>query len=292
MRTIPVLTPEQSRAWDRAAESAGRPLRMLMENAGRAVAQLVTDRLAMAASQGVLVACGPGNNGGDGWVAARALRATGVPVWATEVAPPPGGIAADARTAALEDGVRLVPVDGPWPGIGLMVDALLGTGASGAPRGAMMPLLQRMWDLDKPIVAVDGPTGLDLATGVQHGPLHAALTITFPAACVAATSSRVEIGDLVVGRVQHLADLSGDRLAAERLLQQRPVAVQQLALQDHVVGVAGRKEYLDIRSPQPRLFSDFAAAHSRQHDVGEQQVNLTDMCIAHAGRLGAVSRFE
>ena len=198
MRPIPVLTPEQSRAWDRAAESAGRPLRLLMENAGRAVAQLVADRLAMAASQGVLVACGPGNNGGDGWVAARALRATGVPVWATELAPSPDGIAADARTAALEDGVRLVPADGPWPGVGLIIDALLGTGASGAPRGAMMPLLQRMVDLDKPIVAVDGPTGLDLATGVQHGPLHAALTITFGGVRRGHLLARDEIGDLVV----------------------------------------------------------------------------------------------
>ena len=135
MRAIPVLTPEQSRAWDRAAESAGRPLRVLMESAGRAVAQLVTDRLALAASQGVLVACGPGNNGGDGWVAARALRTAGVPVWATELAPPPDGIAADARMAALEDGVRLVPADGPWPGVGVIIDALLGTGASGDPAG-------------------------------------------------------------------------------------------------------------------------------------------------------------
>jgi hydroxyethylthiazole kinase-like uncharacterized protein yjeF len=198
MRPLPVLTPEQSRAWDHAAETAGRPVRVLMESAGRAVAQLTLERFAAVAVQGVLVACGPGNNGGDGWVAARALRATGIPTWATELAPPREGTAADARASALHDGVRLVPADGPWPGIGLIIDALLGTGASGPPRGALMPLVHRIADLAKPMVAVDGPTGLDLATGVQHGPLHAALSVTFGGVRRGHLLARDEIGDLVV----------------------------------------------------------------------------------------------
>ena len=198
MRPIPVLTPEQSRAWDTSAEQSGRALRVLMENAGRAVAQLALDRFAMMVQQGVLVACGPGNNGGDGWVAARALRAMGIAVWATELTPPGDGIANDARAAALRDGVRLVPADGPWPGVGLLIDALLGTGASGAPRGEMMLLLHRLADLHKPIVAVDGPTGLDLLTGVQHGPLHASLTVTFGGARRGHLLARDDIGDLVV----------------------------------------------------------------------------------------------
>ncbi len=171
---------------------------MLMENAGRAVAQLTVDRFASATSQGVLVACGPGNNGGDGWVIARTLRSMDIPVWATEVAPPRAGIAADARTTAQQDGVRMVPADGPWPGIGLVVDALLGSGASGAPRGEMMPLLHRIADLERPIVAVDGPTGLDLGTGLQHGPLRAALTVTFGGVRRGQLLARDEIGDLVV----------------------------------------------------------------------------------------------
>jgi NAD(P)H-hydrate epimerase len=198
MRPIPVLTPEQSRAWDASAEGAGRSLRVLMENAGRAIAQLAMDRFAMVVQQGVLVACGPGNNGGDGWVAARALRAMGLGVWATELAEPGAGIAAEAREVALHDGVRLVRADGPWPGAGIVIDALLGTGATGAPRGEMMPLLHRLADLQKPIVAVDGPTGLDLATGVQHGPVHAALTVTFGGARRGHLLARDDIGDLVV----------------------------------------------------------------------------------------------
>jgi NAD(P)H-hydrate epimerase len=198
MRPIPVLTPQQSRAWDTSAETSGRSLRVLMENAGRAVAQISLDRFAIAVQQGVLVACGPGNNGGDGWVAARTLRAMGLAVWATELSSPGEGIASDARQWALHDGVRLVAADGPWPGAGLLMDALLGTGASGAPRGEMMPLLHRLADLQKPIVAIDGPTGLDLATGVQHGPLHAALTVTFGGARRGHLLARDDVGDLVV----------------------------------------------------------------------------------------------
>ena len=198
MRSIPVLTPVQSRAWDASAGIAGRSLRVLMESAGRAVAELARDRFAMAASQGVLVACGSGNNGGDGWVAARALHVTGVPVWVTELAAPSDGSAAEARATALHDGVRPLPADGPWPGVGLVIDALLGTGAAGAPRDPMMPLLQRLADLDRPIVAIDGPTGLDLATGVQHGPLRAALSVTFGGARRGHLLARDDIGDLVI----------------------------------------------------------------------------------------------
>ncbi|MGH7523576.1 MAG: NAD(P)H-hydrate dehydratase [Gemmatimonadales bacterium] len=196
--TIPVLTPEQSRAWDALADGAGRSTRMLMESAGRAVAQVALDRLGAATQAGVLVACGAGNNGGDGWVAARALRAMDVSVWVTELSSPSAGIAAAARDAAIRDGVQVVPADGPWPGAGLVIDALLGTGASGSPRGEMMPLLHRLVDLHLPVLAVDGPTGLDLATGVQHGPLHAAITVTFGGPRRGHLLARDDIGDLVV----------------------------------------------------------------------------------------------
>ncbi|MGH7584468.1 MAG: NAD(P)H-hydrate epimerase, partial [Gemmatimonadales bacterium] len=155
MTVLPVLTPEQSRAWDAATITAGRSIDVLMENAGRAVAAILLERFGGAAASGVLVACGPGNNGGDGWVAARALHAVGVPVWVVAMPIARDGPAARARDAALTDGVRTVPADGPWPGVGVVVDALLGTGASGAPRGEMPALLQRLHDLERPIVAVD-----------------------------------------------------------------------------------------------------------------------------------------
>ena len=201
MSLLPVVTPPQAAEWDAAAEAAGRPLRTLMENAGRAVARVVGERLGTAAGQGVLVACGPGNNGGDGWVAARTLHRAGWPMWVCESAAPHEGIAADARTAAIADGVRVVDPSGPWPGVGLVVDALLGTGARGAPRGAVAELLDRLRELHLPVVAVDGPTGLDLETGVDHGVMPAALTVTFGGPRRGHLMARDECGTIVVVEV-------------------------------------------------------------------------------------------
>lgn len=198
MSAIPVLTPAQAQQWDHLAESGGRPLRLLMEQAGRAVAQLAVERFGRVVNHGVLVACGPGHNGGDGWVAARLLHRIGVPVWVAESAPATAPLTRTVRDEALADGVRTVPADGPWPGIGLVIDALLGTGATGAPRDPMAALLRRIADLDKPIIAVDGPTGLDLATGVSHGAIPADLTVTFGGARRGQLLARDEVGDLVI----------------------------------------------------------------------------------------------
>src|SRR5581483_5327404 len=107
--SIPVLSPAESAAWDRLAESAGIDPATLMETAGRAAAAVVADRFGPALGRGVLIAAGPGNNGGDGWVVARALHRVGVPVW---VASAPGeGSPLRRRMAALARslGVREVP---------------------------------------------------------------------------------------------------------------------------------------------------------------------------------------
>ncbi len=198
MPLLPVLTPAQAATWDTAADAAGLPLRMLMETAGRAVARVAVERFGAVTGQGVLIACGPGNNGGDGWVAARALHAAGCPVWVTEVRAPGAGIAAAARAAALADGVRTVDPAGPWPGVALVIDALLGTGAHGAPREPMAQLVARLGELHRPVLAIDGPTGLDLGTGVDHGALAATLTVTFGGPRRGHLLARDECGDLVV----------------------------------------------------------------------------------------------
>ncbi|MBS1240722.1 MAG: NAD(P)H-hydrate epimerase, partial [Gemmatimonadetes bacterium] len=199
MAPIPVLTPEQAAAWDRSAETAGIASATLMETAGRAVVQVLVTRYQERVRQGVLVACGGGNNGGDGWVVARALHRLGAPVWVASIpssrpSPLCGRMAALARS----DGVREVSPDGPWPATGLVVDAILGTGARGAPHGAAAALMERLADLALPLVAVDGPTGLDLLDGVQHGPLRADLTVTFGGYRRGHLLARDEVGDLVV----------------------------------------------------------------------------------------------
>jgi NAD(P)H-hydrate epimerase len=221
---LPVLTPDQSSAWDRKAVGAGIELATLMECAGRGVLAALTPRFAARFEAGLLIAAGPGNNGGDGWVLARALHRLGVPVWVTA---PPGGKDAPLRdrmaTLARAEGVREVAPDGPWPSVGLAVDALLGTGASGAPRPPVAALLQRLLDLEVPLVAVDGPTGVDLLTGAVHGAPRADLTVTFGGLRRGHLLARDEVGDILVVDIGHppaepeWPGLMTDRDAAEWL---------------------------------------------------------------------------
>ncbi|HEX2635491.1 MAG TPA: NAD(P)H-hydrate dehydratase [Gemmatimonadales bacterium] len=199
----PVLSPRQSARWDENAVAGGMALATLMECAGRAAAAVLAARYAHRLREGVLVAAGPGHNGGDGWVLARALHRAEVPVWVAS-SPGPGAELRETMAArARAEGVREVPPDGPWPGVGLVVDALLGTGARGAPRPAMAALLDRILDLELPVVAIDGPTGVDLETGTVHGPARADLTITFGGARRGQLLARDEIGTLVVVDIGH-----------------------------------------------------------------------------------------
>ncbi len=200
--TIPVLSPEQSNLWDELAVGAGIERATLMESAGRAGAIVLAERFAHLLRNGVLVAAGPGNNGGDGWVMARALHRADIPVWVTSI---PCGSELCTRAAGLAraEGVREVAADGPWPNVGLGVDALLGTGASGAPRPAVSALLGRVLDLEIPILAIDGPTGIDLLTGVVHGPTRADLSVTFGGLRRGHLLARDEVGSLVVVDIGH-----------------------------------------------------------------------------------------
>jgi NAD(P)H-hydrate epimerase len=198
MPSIPVLTPEQAASWDACAQLVGIPSHTLMECAGRAAGSVLAARFPERLRLGVLVACGPGRNGGDGWVVARALHTAGVSVWVAASGEPSDPLSRAMARRARESGVREVAPDGPWPNPGLLVDALLGTGATGAPRGALAAVLARLADLALPVVAIDGPTGLDLGNGVQHGPLRATLTLTFGGYRRGHLLARDEVGDLAV----------------------------------------------------------------------------------------------
>ncbi len=195
---IPVLTPAQSAAWDARALADGIPTETLMDAAGRASAAVVAARYGPALRGGVVVAAGPGNNGGDGLVLARALHRHGVPVWVAALAGTLSPLNAKVRAIALADGVREVEPDGPWPAVTLVVDAILGTGASGAPRAPAAALVERLRDLRVPVVALDGPTGVDLLTGAAWGLAGANLSITFGAPRRGHLLARDEVGDVVV----------------------------------------------------------------------------------------------
>lgn len=138
---------------------------------------------ALAAQEHWLILVGKGNNGGDGVVAARHLRDAGVRVTLLYAAEPStlAGEAAVQRDAAAALGIPAWvhgsgAVDfGAYTGI---VDALLGTGASGAPRGAYAALIQAANDSGLPIVSADIPSGLHADTGARHEPcISAAVTV-------------------------------------------------------------------------------------------------------------------
>ncbi|HXE58962.1 MAG TPA: NAD(P)H-hydrate dehydratase, partial [Gemmatimonadales bacterium] len=223
MALIPVLTPDDSAAWDRAAEGAGIAPATLMETAGRACAAVIAQRYPELLRQGTLVACGPGNNGGDGWVLARALHRLELPVWVAPVEADGAPLQRAVASRARAEGVRTVAPDGPWPNVALAVDALLGTGARGGPRPPVAALLDRLLDLRVPLVAVDGPTGIDLRTGVIHHHTRAHLTITFGGLRRGHLLAREDVGDVVVVDIGHPPPDPGwptlvtDGLAAQRL---------------------------------------------------------------------------
>ncbi|MEK0081753.1 NAD(P)H-hydrate dehydratase [Benzoatithermus flavus] len=172
-----LLPPATMAAVDRAAIAAGRPGPWLMENAGRAVTRAVTARLP---PRPVLVLCGPGNNGGDGWVVARQLRRAGWPVRVASLVPCQS-LKGDAAWAAAAWDEPIEPV-GPagLDGADLVVDALFGAGLARPLDGAAAEVVRALNERRLPVVAVDVPSGVDGATGAVLGAAPAArLTVTF-----------------------------------------------------------------------------------------------------------------
>lgn len=172
-----IITNSEMRAIDAACPAAGVPTRTLMENAGRAVADAVA---AHFTARSVAVLCGPGNNGGDGWVAARLLKQRGWDVW-VETLVDPASLGGDAANAAAQwDGETLrIGQDNPVPD--LFVDALFGAGLTRPLEGEALRLARSLSTTPERVVAVDVPSGLDGDSGKPLGDacFSAALTVTF-----------------------------------------------------------------------------------------------------------------
>ena len=168
-----LLTPAEMARADAAALAAGTPTETLMEAAGRAVARAIRARYRPCRT---LVLAGPGNNGGDGYVAARYLEQAGWPVSVAALAPPSTGTAA-AAAAARWHGPMVAFGEAEAARAGLVVDALFGAGLT---RPLAPEIVEILRAVQAPLVAVDVPSGLDGATGevLGHAP-QAALTISF-----------------------------------------------------------------------------------------------------------------
>jgi NAD(P)H-hydrate epimerase len=172
-----------------AIQTLGIPGSLLMENAGRAVADHAESMLS-AHTDGVIILCGPGNNGGDGLVAARFLHQRGYSVIAYLFSPPAKlrGDAAHSFERARDAGVMVHEVGSATDlerlhhsvvGSDLLIDALLGTGSKGAPRGMVGEAVTALSDVEIAVLSVDIPTGLDSDTGqIAGNALQAQTTVT------------------------------------------------------------------------------------------------------------------
>lgn len=179
---IALLTPAEMARADAATIAAGTPGIVLMEAAGRAVADALAHRWPIGTR--VLVLAGPGNNGGDGFVAARILRERGYLVRLMLLGDR-SRIAGDARLAAERWPGPVEPADPATVGRALaearvVVDALFGAGLARPLDGAAAALVAAVNAARRAVVAVDLPSGIDGATGrVMGAAIEAELSVTF-----------------------------------------------------------------------------------------------------------------
>jgi hydroxyethylthiazole kinase-like uncharacterized protein yjeF len=225
----PLLDAERMRAVDRwASGDRGVPSLDLMERAGAGLAAVAAT---MAPEGRIAVFAGKGNNGGDGLVAARLLRADGREVDVL-LAADPGEFAGDARS-------NLERLSGPEPlALGaaiaaettLVIDALLGTGATGAPRGRVAEAIEAIGACGVPVLAADVPSGVDASSGeVAGAAVAAAATATFH---LAKPGLWIEPGRDRAGRV-HVLDIG--------IPPGAPVAADIGLMRDEVLTVIPRR---------------------------------------------------
>ena len=171
-----LTTAEMGRS-DRAAIARGISGYALMQAAGHAVMRVTLERFA---PRPTLVLCGPGNNGGDGYVAARLLRDRGWPVTVAALGDP-GRLQGDAALARDAWNGPIAPLSPDLTaGAGLLLDALFGAGLTRDVDGVPAAVLRAAGTAGIPSVAVDVPSGLDGNTGQVRGCcLPAAATATF-----------------------------------------------------------------------------------------------------------------
>jgi hydroxyethylthiazole kinase-like uncharacterized protein yjeF len=181
------LSSREMRAVEMNAEYLGVSRLQLMENAGRAVADMVVNRFGVKTK--VAIVCGPGGNGGDGFVTARHLAGAGYSVDVLLLGRPENissdealvnwkaleNMGSSVHIREIHDSAEIQPFEA-----GVIVDALIGTGVRGALSSPFKEMVQAINKSEGFKIAVDVPTGIESDTGNIHGEaVNADLTLTF-----------------------------------------------------------------------------------------------------------------
>ena len=229
---LPIVTASQMAAMDRfTIDRIGIPGAALMESAGRGVVEALIEHPLTSGASRYVILCGKGNNGGDGFVVARYLN---------EIVGDDGFVSlflcglleslkGDCRTmasAAIACGVEIQEIRddddlkmlaGALVSSDCVIDALLGSGTEGAPRGMIASVVELIAEFDMPVVAVDCPTGVDMDSGLVHPTsISADLTVTFGAEKIGhrfypgrESCGKVEVVDIgIPGFAEDEADIS------------------------------------------------------------------------------------
>jgi ADP-dependent NAD(P)H-hydrate dehydratase / NAD(P)H-hydrate epimerase len=210
----PVLTAPQMRA---AEIDCGVPLLELMERAGAALAEAAWR---FGAGAPVLVLCGPGNNGGDGYVAARVLAAQGAEVAVAMSGPPTTDLARAAADNWIGP-VRALTDVAPAP---VLIDALFGTGMKRSLAPEIATPLHRLADAAHFVIAADLPSGLSTDDGRDLGAAQADLTVAMGAAKPVhlLQPGAAKCGRVLIAEIGISASSDWNVLERPRLLAPRP----------------------------------------------------------------------
>ena len=279
----PLYEADEMRAVDSwAIEEQGVPSLDLMERAGAGLARVSAE---VAGDGPIRVVIGKGNNGGDGLVVARLLREDGREVDVLSIAPVEG-LSGDPETM-----LERLPGPGPEPfepdrleGSGAVVDALLGTGFSGAPREPVKGAIAAINERDAPVVACDVPSGVDASSGEVEGEaVRATATATFHGSKIglhvmpgAACSGRVEVVEIGIPRGAPAPDRAG--LISEGVLELFPSRAREgTKFKSGVVVVVGGSKGLTGAPTMAALSAQRAGAGYVQVAVPEPAQESVDL---------------